>query len=75
MVKETDWLKFRREFMQGKANFQGYYVCQECKKWIQLPHLHHIKTRGSHPELALEPSNIILLCDKCHRSKHNQVEA
>jgi 5-methylcytosine-specific restriction endonuclease McrA len=71
-MKQNSWLVFRKGFLAGKKNFQGYFICEKCKKWVKTPDLHHIKTRGAHPELALNPSNIILLCHDCHLETHGQ---
>lgn len=40
-------------------------VCQECgsKRFLET---HHIKPINTHPELAIEASNLTLLCKDCH---------
>lgn len=32
---------------------------------------HHIKTKGSHPELRLVESNIVKICVECHLKEHS----
>ena len=49
------------------------YKCQSC----QTPHssknklvVHHKKQWSCYPELRFEPSNLITLCEKCHKNAH-----
>ena len=60
------WLKFRKEYLNGLKNHEGYYVCILCKKWVKYPELHHVKKRSTNPELILDPKNIMILCQDCH---------
>lgn len=49
-------------------------ICKICQRVLTVfnPILfHHLKTKGSHPELRLEKSNIVLLCDACHMGEHS----
>jgi hypothetical protein len=54
------------------------FTCQECgdKNYkgrgsrIRLE-VHHIQALCDRPDLALEPSNLILLCHSCHVKTHN----
>jgi 5-methylcytosine-specific restriction endonuclease McrA len=44
--------------------------CIECQAQLVAPlaiHFSHVLSRGSHPELAADPDNIVLHCAKCHR--------
>ncbi len=34
--------------------------------------VHHIKELKDHPELALEPSNLVSLCFSCHEKYHDR---
>ncbi|MFZ1789278.1 MAG: hypothetical protein WAT92_13225 [Saprospiraceae bacterium] len=48
-------------------------ICKICQRVLTVfnPILfHHLRTKGSHPELRLEKSNIVLLCDQCHMGEH-----
>ena len=48
-------------------------ICRICQKLLTVfnPILfHHIRTKGAKPELRLEKSNIVLLCDQCHMGEH-----
>ena len=46
------------------------HYCQNCGKWLgnepKAIFFSHIKSRGAHPELAYEKSNILLYCSECH---------
>jgi 5-methylcytosine-specific restriction endonuclease McrA len=68
--KQNQWLTFRKKYLKGKMNHEGYYICEACGAWTKEPELHHIKTRGSSPHLILEESNLILLCFSCHKLRH-----
>jgi len=47
------------------------HACTNCGIFLgDIPQPHffsHIKSKGAHPELRLEPKNINLLCFECHR--------
>ena len=47
------------------------FWCQKCGTVNNLQH-HHIKPRSTHPELLADPSNIILLCVRCHARVHGR---
>jgi 5-methylcytosine-specific restriction endonuclease McrA len=44
--------------------------CEYCGSTEKLT-VHHIKPRSSNPELSFEPSNLVILCEKCHNHIHN----
>lgn len=49
------------------------YKCQRCKRYGRQKEavtVHHIKHYDEYPELALENSNLISLCDACHNYYH-----
>ena len=57
------------------------YICSVCHKDFDHPMYkengrnnyvgaHHIKTRGAHPELALDTDNCALICIHCHDLTH-----
>lgn len=33
---------------------------------------HHLKTKGAHPGLRLEPKNIVIICFSCHNLAHQK---
>lgn len=47
--------------------------CEWCKASITVfspMNYHHLRTKGSHPELRLVESNIVKICDECHMKEH-----
>lgn len=52
--------------------------CEECALTnplsVPATQVDHIKPRRTHPELALEPSNLQSLCDECHGRKTRRGE-
>ncbi|MAD79439.1 MAG: hypothetical protein CMJ50_01160 [Planctomycetaceae bacterium] len=54
-------------------------MCQVCwerdKRVIEYDHAHHIKPRETHPQLVMDPTNIMLLCEKHHDETHAQQRA
>ena len=66
------WLRFRYGIEKARGR-----VCQEC--WTPVPkpqklHADHIYPRSTHPQLALDPRNIRLLCTSCHSRKTAQYD-
>lgn len=49
---------------------QRPHYCVKCGKWLgdepKAVFFSHIKSKGAHPELRLDPNNIELLCSDCH---------
>lgn len=70
-----EWRARRRKLIK-----QGHYECQQCKEkggvsaegedGITLV-VHHIKPLRLRPDLALDPDNLVVLCDKCHYKIHH----
>lgn len=49
------------------------YLCANCKRYGRMTEavtVHHIKHLDAYPELALEPDNLISLCNACHNKAH-----
>lgn len=49
------------------------YMCRECRRFgraREATTVHHIKHLDEYPELALDDSNLISLCDACHAKFH-----
>lgn len=54
-------------------------ICQNCgldhrdiNRQIKKFHIHHIMSFARFPDLRADPSNLILLCDTCHRWVHSR---
>jgi len=53
------------------ALHRDHYLCQEClrnKRITTATEVHHVLPRSTHPELALELSNLESLCWDCHEA-------
>ena len=61
------WKKKRAEILLRDHN-----QCKICggKSHLQC---HHIYSLDNSPELKLENTNLITLCDNCHHDVHNQI--
>ena len=49
-------------------------ICEECQRPLNNyspVYISHIKTRGSHPEMAFDPRNVNILCYKHHNMWEN----
>lgn len=46
-------------------------MCENCGSNICL-HVYHILPRHSHPELAMDKENLMVLCEECHKKIHSE---
>ncbi len=53
------WRRFRAMIVRQRP------VCEECGA-EPSSHVHHVKPRRSHPELAFDESNMKAVCAGCH---------
>lgn len=65
-TKEYD--KWRRDIAVPYLDKTFSHQCSNCGRTDQLD-IDHIKSRGAHPELRMELSNIQWLCRPCHQLK------
>jgi 5-methylcytosine-specific restriction endonuclease McrA len=66
--KSKAWEKKRAAILR-----RDKYLCQECKKYgrtTQAVTVHHIQHLEDRPDLALENTNLVSLCQKCHNKAH-----
>jgi len=66
--RSAAWIHKRQEILQ-----RDNYECQLCKakgRFSRATCVHHIKHLNIYPELGLEESNLISLCDACHNDEH-----
>lgn len=66
--KLSRWRKLRHKAFKiyGKK-------CHCCERLDEHPHVDHIKPRSKFPELALDITNLQILCRECNSSKGNHV--
>ena len=67
------WLNARRQALHD-ANYQ----CQRCKASLigmgRHAHVHHRKEYKRAPALAIEPLNLMALCQPCHNAEHHTMK-
>ena len=64
----SEWRKFRKE-----ALLDNKFTCQSCGKMYGYElHLHHILPVNLFPDLVFDETNVIALCDKCHKEYHKK---
>jgi len=56
---------FNKEVLRRQKEEDGYNFCEKCHS-IKKLHIHHEKPVKTHPHLALDPDNGIVLCQECH---------
>jgi hypothetical protein len=64
------WRRARIDALEANRERYGSLTCECClagstSQW----HVDHIRPRSSHPELALEPANLQVLCADCNLGK------
>ncbi len=55
------------------ALIRDHYLCQRClagRRLTAANTVHHIKHLDKHPDLALDPDNLVSLCERCHARAH-----
>jgi 5-methylcytosine-specific restriction endonuclease McrA len=70
--KTKEWLKFRRRWIKNHPpNFQGYYSCYLCGRWIKQNEmeLEHMESKSRAPEKSLDEHNLRPSCHNCNSSK------
>ncbi len=70
------WIKKRKEYLKNNPpNFQGYYICYLCHKWVPANEItvDHIIPRSRAPYLRYEDSNLAPCCDPCNKKKASRV--
>lgn len=72
--KSAAWRRARRQALE-----RDHYICQDClaaKRRGEMVRprtataVHHIQPVEQRPDLRLELSNLISLCDACHNKRH-----
>lgn len=60
---DADWRKLRTYILSQNPLC---VCCKENGRFVPAQDIHHIKKIRTHPELRLEPSNLMPVCKKCH---------
>lgn len=72
--KTAAWRRLRMVALE-----RDHHICQDCLqrkrdgariRARRATVVHHIQPREAHPELALEITNLVSLCDGCHNKRH-----
>lgn len=70
--KSPAWLRVRYQVLARYG-----FVCMACKRHKDVTgplHVDHIKPRSKYPKLALDPTNLQVLCMACNLGKSNRYE-
>ena len=59
LKRSPRWYSLRRRVLRGANG------CEACATMTGLQ-VHHVKPVYTHPELELDPSNLLVLCRTCH---------
>ncbi len=64
------WRRLRVDALEANRERYGMLAC-ECCGMVDVGsfHVDHIYPRSTHPELALDPANLQVLCDDCNVGK------
>ncbi|MDH3664769.1 MAG: HNH endonuclease [Alphaproteobacteria bacterium] len=64
------WRRLRVDALEANRQRYGMLAC-ECCGMVDVGafHVDHIYPRSTHPELALDPANLQVLCDACNIGK------
>jgi hypothetical protein len=66
-LAKQELLLFQKLFQERSSS------CEYCGTEITVfnpTNYHHVRTKGSHPELRLVESNIVKICVECHLKEH-----
>jgi hypothetical protein len=63
------WRRLRVDVLEANRERYGMLACECCGMVDATFHVDHIYPRSTHPELALDPANLQVLCDDCNVGK------
>ncbi len=68
--RSYQWRKLRVAALEANRSRYGMLACECCGMIDATPfHVDHIYPRSTHPDLALDPDNLQVLCDDCNIGK------
>lgn len=68
-IRKAADAKYYRASWDAAADDMGGCRCEECRAHLPVfspNYVSHILSRGAHPEMAHDPDNHNILCQKCH---------
>jgi len=68
LYTDAEYQTFRKEVFRRQKEQFGYNFCERCETEKDLQ-VHHEKPQKTHPGMALDPDNGIILCIECHMYK------
>ena len=60
--------------MKKAVKERDNHMCQVCGEKDKILECHHIFPQSKYPDLIHNTSNMITLCQKCHRKYHDKFE-
>jgi len=64
------WRRLRTDMLEANRVRYGALTCECCLATTTAQwHVDHVRPRSTHPELALEPANLQVLCQDCNLGK------
>ncbi len=69
MYRSQKYRKLRKSLLEKHD-----YICQVCFKKKQKMTIHHIKHALDYPDLFYEPSNLLVVCNNCHKQKFHRTK-
>ena len=68
--RSYQWRRLRVDVLEANRERYGLLACECCGMVdVRSFHVDHIYPRSTHPELALDPANLQVLCDDCNIGK------
>jgi 5-methylcytosine-specific restriction endonuclease McrA len=58
-----------RDQKAGKSKMKAERKCRACRRWVYVPHRHHIVSKGQGGDDV--PENLIPICAQCHDDLHH----
>lgn len=64
------WRRLRVDALEENRARHGVLTCECCRTTVTAAwHVDHVRPRSTHPELALDPANLQVLCADCNLGK------
>lgn len=71
MYARAMWKELKKTILK-----RDNYRCQDCGGVNTTNNglvVHHIKAWARHPDLRFEPTNLVTLCERCHKLRHKPI--